>query len=419
MNIHPQILVIGSDPTLAEELAAVVSALKAYRPVVRYVREFRQAPEMARSWRPDLALVDMSADLGPLKVLAGEMQANSPETALVGVFRPDIFSHDVQESVLLIEAIRIGLGDFIRRPISSADLEGLLSRRLTKSREAPAKLGKLVAFISNKGGVGKSTLAVNAACGLALRHPDQVLLLDASLQIGSCATLLDLHPETTLTDAARQRDRLDETLIRQLAVPHPSGLHLLAAPANAIEGTEVTDEVISRVLTLARRSYEYVIVDSFPVFDSVMMAVLDLCDLAYVVLENVVPTLLTAARLMELLAGLGFPADRQRIVLNRHQRIAGNPRPAEVAQRLGRDVDHIVPYDRKVVMAANTGEPFVLRAGRFSSSGRALRGLVNEIEMLGHTPTPFRPRGETPGNHTSNGNGAATHQPQLREAGHE
>src|SRR5262249_20610635 len=141
----------------------------------------------------------------------------------------------------------------------------------------------------------------NVACGLAQRHPEQVLLIDASIQMGVAAALLDLKPATTLTDAIRERDRLDETLLRQVAVPHSSGLHLLAAPADAVEAAEIDDEAMSRILTLARRAYDFVFVDTFPMLDQVMMAVLDVSDRAYIVLESVVPTVLGIVRLLRLL----------------------------------------------------------------------------------------------------------------------
>ena len=51
--------------------------------------------------------------------------------------------------------------------------------RRAPRRKAKAQ-GRVAAFLSNKGGVGKSTLAVNVACALALRHPDEVLLIDTT-----------------------------------------------------------------------------------------------------------------------------------------------------------------------------------------------------------------------------------------------
>ena len=225
--------------------------------------------------------------------------------------------------------------DFLRRPVSSSEVAELLRRIERSALRQTGRVGKIVSFVSNKGGVGKSTLAVNAACGLAMRHPGGVLLVDASLQMGDCASLLDLTPTASLIDAARESGRLDETLIRQLAMPHSSGLHLLAAPPDPIEAGEMDDEVLTRILTLARHTYDFVLVDTFPMLDRAMVAVLDLSDRAYVVLENVVPTLLGGVKFVEVLQGLGVSRQRQRIVLNRYTTLPGSVQPADVAERLG------------------------------------------------------------------------------------
>ena len=136
--------------------------------------------------------------------------------------------------------------------------------------------------------------------------------------------MLDVQPESTLSDAVAERDRLDATMIRQIATQTPYGVHLLAAPRDAVEAMEVDDTVISRIITLARRTYDFVIVDTFPMFDRVVVAALDLSDRTYVVLENVVPTLLGGVTLLDVLERIGFPVERQRLIVNRSQRIAGN-----------------------------------------------------------------------------------------------
>jgi pilus assembly protein CpaE len=240
--------------------------------------------------------------------------------------------------------------------------------------------------------VGKSTIAVNVACGLAKRYPEKVLLIDASLQMGVCASMLDLTPVATMTDAFHERDRLDETLLRQLATPHPRGLHLLAAPADAIEAAYIDDEIMARIVTLARRTYDYVVVDSFPMLDRVMMAVLDLSDQAYIVLESIVPTLLGGAKLLKLLDELGVSSERVRVVLNRYMNFAGNLKPSDVVRLLGRPVDHVIPYRKGVVISANLGRPYVLQASRFFGFGRAVTRIIDEVADVspilrnGHTP---------------------------------
>src|SRR5580658_3804908 len=272
-----QILIVGTDPQVASECEAALGS-QAEGLVLLRATDARQAVELARSRRPQLAILEMGSDLSRLKAVVTDIAAVSPETLVAAAFRPELFGHDVSESALLIEALRCGVRDFLRRPISAVDLGQLVERFRRQGPSGPAHWGKVVAFISNKGGVGKSTLAVNTALGLALRRPDRVLLIDTSLQMGVCAAMLDLSPTLSLTDAARERDRLDDLLIRQLATPHSSGLHLLAAPADAVEGAEVNDDLISRVLTLSRRAYDYVVVDTFPIFDSVVMSVVDSSD---------------------------------------------------------------------------------------------------------------------------------------------
>ncbi|MCA9072034.1 MAG: AAA family ATPase, partial [Planctomycetaceae bacterium] len=355
----PHVMIIGSDAKLTGELRAVFDSLPRWDPIVHLVGETRRAGETARSRRPQLALVEMNGRSASLRTLAEELQAASPETQLVAVFDPNGFPPDVPESAVLIEALRSGVSDFLRRPVSRHDVEQLFDRLGDARPKLASHRGKVVSFISNKGGVGKSTLAVNTAVGLAQSYPEKVLLIDGSLQMGVCAAMLDLKPATTLIDAVRERDRLDETLIRQLATPHKSGLDLLAAPADAIEGSEVDDEVISRILTLSRRAYDFVIVDTFPLFDRVVMAVLDLSDASFVVLDNVVPTVLGTAKLLEVIEGLGYPAEKFAVVVNRYLRAAGHPRIEDVADRLQREISHAIPYDKKLLLSANTGQPFV------------------------------------------------------------
>ncbi len=376
------ILTVGADPRLRDECAAATAPL-AVVPVMHYVPDFRAAVEICRSRRPALVIAEISSNLAPVRVLAEELSAASPETRLVGAIKPELFTHDLSESAVLIEALRAGVSDFLRRPLSAVDLGQIVERLSKQAVTAPDRLGKVVSFVSNKGGVGKSTLAVNAGVGLAHQHPGRVLLIDAALQIGHCAAMLDVHPAMSLVDAARQHSRLDAVLLEQLAIPHPSGLHLLAAPANAIEGAEVDEDTLSRVLSLARRTYDYVLVDTFPLFDRNVMAVLDQTDEAYVVLENVVPTLLGIEQFLKLLSSIGYPTEKQRIVLNRYSRRQGSLHPSDAAQRLDRAIDLVVPYDRGLIVAANLGQPFILGRHPFSTTARRFGELVRLVQS-GH-----------------------------------
>jgi pilus assembly protein CpaE len=387
--------VLTEDLQLQSELRSAVSSLGEAQPRLRFAASHRELLEAVRSRTPTLVLApfgDLPADVSKL---ARELASLEHPVPVAAILPPHGFGHEAQESNILIQAMRAGVRDFLRRPISTTELrtllENLASNRDRPSPHAEPTFGKVVSFISNKGGVGKSTLAVNTAVGLAARRPGRVLLIDGSLQMGVAAALLDVHPESTLSDAAKERDRLDVTMIRQMATQTPYGVHLLAAPVDAVDAADVDDGLMSRIITLGRRAYDFVIVDTFPMFDRVVIATLDLSDRAYVVMENVVPTLLGAVKMLEVLERIGFAAARQSLVINRHQRVAGSLTLSEVAARLGRPIDHVLPFDKRVVKAANSGMPIGARAVTFGFGGfsRPLRRLVDDVASLEGSGSPL------------------------------
>jgi len=383
-----EVVVLTDEPQLQAELQTAASALGERQPRLRFAADRHAMREAIRSKPPGLVLAPFGDTPKDVAVLAKELAALTPPIPLAAIFRPNGFGDDVSESSVLIDAMRAGTRDFLRRPISMTELRTLLdslgSLNGHASRPQALTFGRVITFISNKGGVGKSTLAVNTAVGLAQRFPGRVLLIDGSLQMGVAAALLDVHPESTLSDAAAERDRLDVTMIRQIATQTPCGVHLLAAPRDAVEAMEVDDALISRIITLARRTYDFVIVDTFPMFDRVVVATLDLSDRAYIVMENVVPTLLGAVKLLEVLERIGFPLERQKLVVNRLQRVAGSLALPDIAARMSRPIDHVFPFDKQVLVAANSGEPIGTRSIGFGFGGflRPLRGLVDDVAAL-------------------------------------
>jgi pilus assembly protein CpaE len=374
------ILVVGHDPALRAEFDAAIEGMPNQRVVVTYATGFAQAEEYARNRQPELVCVELNAHVRDLKLFAKELYRTVPGTVVAGMFWQDKLGGQESDAMVLIDYVRARVQDFLRRPVSSTELRQLLERLFTQRSSLQGAMGTLVSFVSNKGGVGKSTLSVNAAAALAARHPGQVLLIDASLQLGICALMLDVVPKTTIVDAVREKTRLDETMLRQLAVRHACGLHVLAAPANAMDASEVDEESVYRILNLARRAFPFVLVDTFPMLDSTVMAVLDVTDLGFVVMQGTAPSVVGSARLLPVLKGLGFAEERQRLVLNQNYRnFSGNLKPGDIERRLARGLDYIFPYQKGLLVAANAGEPFILHTHRYFGFGREMDALVDDI----------------------------------------
>jgi pilus assembly protein CpaE len=398
METTPQILVVGSDPLLREEFESAVNSLRRWKPVVHFVRSSRQAIEVARSRRPEIVCMQLEADPRSLKTFAEEIEASAPDSLVVALYRPEHLGFGDGEHSVVIEAMRAQVRDFLRRPLAGPELQQLLDRLLRKPVEQKRALGRIISFVSNKGGVGKSTMSVSVACEVARRlPPGRVLLVDVSLHLGSCAPMLDLAPQTSLAHAARERNRLDETLLRKLTVRHECGLDLLGAPIDAVEAADIDDEALSRTLTLARRTYDWVIVDPFPMLDGMIMAILDLSDRAYVVVQNTVPNVIGAARLLPVIQHLGFPEERTRIVLNNNfEKAPGGLTLPDVEARLDAEVDFVIPYQKRLITALNTGRPYILHGTQLFGFGKTIKRLVDDLMTAAPDEAPSDEAEEAP-----------------------
>ncbi|MEM7409303.1 MAG: AAA family ATPase [Myxococcota bacterium] len=375
------VLVVGDDPQLAQEVEVALESATPARTVVRFADSFHEGAGAFRTVSPDLVCVALTGKVADFAGFVRDVRALDPDAQLVGVRDPRLDERD--ESPLLVEAVRSGLADVVERPVSSRDLLPALAR-VGEGGRSSAGTGHVTAFHSTKGGVGKSTLSINTACALALRNPDDVLLVDCSLQLGVCSAALDLPGASSVADAVREQDRLDTRLLRELAEPHPkTGLRILAAPRDAIEASDVDDQGMARVLGLARRAFRHVVVDTLPIVDGVMLTILDLSDAVYLVNQGTVPDVIGAARLLEVLDEIGVDASRRRIVLNRTMpRFPGRLAASEVSARLNQPVDFEVPYDRKVFTALNLGQPRVLESSRlpWATWPRVLNAIADDIE---------------------------------------
>ncbi|MEX2419344.1 MAG: AAA family ATPase [Acidimicrobiia bacterium] len=267
-----------------------------------------------------------------------------------------------------------------------ADLEGMGLFPADGHRpDRRAGAGHVVAVMSGKGGSGKTITATNLAMALTMqRGEDSVVLVDADLQFGDVALLLQLEPARTLVDAVTRLDELSDARLDGMLLRHESGLRVLAAPLHPASETEVPAKAIVEVVERLRGMYEVVVIDTPPIFDDHLVTVLEGADEVLVVVDMDLPSVKNAKIALEALRSGRFPMERVRLVVNRANAKARLDL-VELERSLGLRVAGSIPSDRLIPQSVNEGIPVVALSPR-SRVARAFHTLAALI----HLPEPTR-----------------------------
>src|SRR3954470_16583392 len=242
------------------------------------------------------------------------LRTSRPATSVVFV-RPAL------DTALLARAMQAGA----REVVAMDDLHlvaGAVSRAHSFSQalrgpDASRHNGHVISIFSPKGGVGKTTVAVNLALALTDNGTRKACLVDLDLAIGDVAITLQLFPSHTIEHAIGSEDALDAALVGTLLTRHQDALMVLAAPSQPDVRERVTPALVSRVLALLREWFDYVVIDTAPAFDEPTLAALDETDECVVIATLDVPTLKNVRVALETLEVLGIARGHRHLLLNR------------------------------------------------------------------------------------------------------
>ena len=284
-----------------------------------------------------------------------------------------------ESSALLEEALDADVADVLLLPqltenvVFAVRKAGHAGRRQGKSRGD----GRIITVFSPKGGTGKTVTATNLATSFAKYGGKRTLLLDLDLQFGDAAIMLGIEPEKTIQDLVVAPGELDPEKLAGYTTRHSSGLDVLPAPIRPEDAELVTEQKLSRLLEVAKESYDVIVVDTSPFFHGPMLATLDRTDDLLLVCGLDVPTIKNVRLSLQTLQLLSFPTERIRIILNRANSNVGMKR-GEVEAALEAKIRFEVPSDRAVPLAVNRSNPAVLSDPKADFS-RALREMAKVL----------------------------------------
>jgi len=349
----------------------------------------------------DLILIDLN--IADASELFQKLTVSMPHIPLVALAEPQRIGE-------LQNVMWAGAAGFVAFPLEPTQLIATLERTrqntLPSVGQAPAQArvasqrhantgskqpGKVIVITSLKGGIGRSTIAVNLAIGLHQQTSRSVVLVEAHHGLGHLALLLNLYPRHTIQSIADEPN-LDLDLVQGLLQNHSSGVRLLAAPADPTQLVELSVDLWRQVIGLLKEIADYVVVDTAAHADALLSEIVSLGDEILVVIGADIAGLRDGRILLQSLEHEAVVAGNIHLVLNRagaqggiDERIAQSQLSEPLAASLPEDVG-------LATFAFNRGTPFVLSHPRALLSRRlgalAERLAHDQVDALGQAPPP-------------------------------
>lgn len=328
----------------AEDRRMAKAHLKVHRGGIETAIEFYQTAPT-----PNLIIIESAAERDVMLTQLGRLaQVCDPGTKVIVVGH----CNDVW---LYRELIRNGVSEYVVAPVSLADIVAVISNIFVDPDAEP--LGRSLAFIGAKGGVGASTLAHNCAWSISTLFENDVVIADMDLPFGTANIDFDQDPTQGIAEAVFAPERIDEVYLDRLLAQCSEHLSLLAAPSSLDRAFDFAEDDFAQIVDIAQRSAPFVVLDVPHVWNAWTRATLSRADEIVIVATPELANLRNAKNLVDTLKRLRPNDQAPRIILNQ----VGMPKRPEIAvddfcEPLGDEPLAVIPFDPALFgNAANNG----------------------------------------------------------------
>ncbi|MCK9485505.1 MAG: response regulator [Dehalococcoidia bacterium] len=356
------------DPNLDSRLEAVATAKRAGLVVAAEAAYGAEATFLAVERAPSIIL--LSLEEPPMRGLTTieALQRQIPQVPVVAY-------SSRAEPAFLRRAMRAGARDFLLKPMRPDDLAEAVQAALAQERARGDEtsegrgLGTIVTVAGAKGGIGKSTLAVNLAVALRQSSGQDVALLDADVQFGDVGVMLDVETtaERCISFLARGAMEVSRQAVADCLVTHSSGVDVLGVFPEPQDWRVVGPERIARIATALAETHEYVVVDTPGTINELVAASVCEADIVLLVTSMELSSIKDTKTAVRILQSLEVDPGRIRLVIN-NSTDASTVTASDVAEATGLRVAQAIPHDRHLGRSVQRGVPVLLEqpGGGFS-----------------------------------------------------
>lgn len=292
----------------------------------------------------------------------------------------------------IVKAMRTGAKEFLPKPVLKTDLERVLKTLLNQTTEEDDSASKIISIYSNKGGIGKTTIATNLALEISRITGEKVALIDLNLQLGDISTFLNLNPTFDVAYFIKNlTDKKEENFINAFEKYQDTNLYILSDP-NYIEQSEsITPQEIEKLFSILKKVFPYIVIDMSSNIDPNTLKILDKSD--YILFTTIInmPAIRNAQRCINLFNSRRYSNNKVKIIINRYME-NDEINTDDIESTLGQKIYWKIPNNYFSIMESiNKGLP-VNKINPNSNIAESFKELACKIsdEIIEQTISKYR-----------------------------
>ncbi len=345
-------VIIDSEQTSRELIANYLSQVSDIN-ILQNFNDILSAQDYITENRPSLIIVDITQKSGISLEIITKLTSTIKNVKII------VLSYDM-DSNTVIKALRAGAREFLTKPLIEKDfieavekMKDLISGNVDDTTRC-----KVITTFSNKGGIGKTSIAVNLAMEIANMTKEKVALVDLNMQMGDITTFLNIDPSFDTSYVINNLDRIDETfLLSTLEQYNKTSLYVLADPPDIEQAEIITTEDITTLINVLRNVFSYIVIDTTSSFDSKTITALDNSDIILLVSIINLPSIRNCQRCFDLFKKLGYSKDKIKLLINRYME-ADDIKVEDVEEVLNHKVFFKIPNNYyTIINSINKGIP--------------------------------------------------------------
>ena len=304
-------IIIDKDPTANQ-------VIKQYLEENPKIKNFKQFLKLDDGYNytcknlPELVLIDIDYGINEVLEITSKISKNSNNSKLILIAK----NIDAQ---LIIKAKKAGISEILTKPYIKNEISLKVSKLINQiNYNSPKQNKKVISIFSNKGGIGKTTLAVNLALETANITKEPTVIVDFNSQFGDVGVFLDIKTDFGLDYLLENKEKINkEFLLTNLPKYKDTNLWVLSDSFNVQGVKDTTLENTQDIIDALQSAFSYIVVDLSNSFDLKTIKILDNSDdILFPMVANM-PNLRNCQRCLDFFGRIGYDEEKIKLILNR------------------------------------------------------------------------------------------------------